>query len=136
LCERYGSSRRTGYKWRDRYDVSGPAGLLEGSRAPHGCPIGWTRGWRRRSWRRGASIRAGAPKLLAWLEERRPEVEWPAASTAGDLLRRRGLVQPRRRRHHWQHPGAPGLVTAAANDLWTTDFKGSSGPVTGNTVIR
>ena len=38
LCERYGISRRTGYKWLERYEVNGPAGLSEGSRAPHHCP--------------------------------------------------------------------------------------------------
>ena len=38
LCERYGISRRTGYKWRDRYEAKGPAGLQERSRAPHHCP--------------------------------------------------------------------------------------------------
>ena len=63
-------------------------------------------------------------KLLAWLNERRPERIWPAASTVGDLLKRRGLVPSRRRRRHWQHPAAPTVVTEAANDLWTTDFKG------------
>ena len=37
LCERYGISRRTGYKWLDRYETDGPAGLAERSRAPHHC---------------------------------------------------------------------------------------------------
>ena len=66
----------------------------------------------------------GPRKLLAWLEERRPTANWPAASTVGDLLKGRGLVQARRRRRHWQHPGAPTVVTRAPNDLWTTDFNG------------
>jgi len=125
LCQRYGISRRTGYKWLDRYEASGPAGLLEGSRAPHGCPH------RIDAAVAGAIVEArrqhpswGPRKLLAWLDERRPDLDLPAASTAGDLLRRRGLVQPRRRRRHWQHPGAPRMVTEAANDLWTVDFKG------------
>ena len=38
LCERYGVSRKTGYKWVDRYEQEGPAGLSERSRAPHHCP--------------------------------------------------------------------------------------------------
>src|SRR5437879_4468012 len=38
LCERYGISRRTGYKWLERYEAEGPAGLKERSRAPHHCP--------------------------------------------------------------------------------------------------
>ena len=32
LYERYGISRRTGYKWLDRYEVLGPTGLVERSR--------------------------------------------------------------------------------------------------------
>jgi putative transposase len=38
LCARYGISRRTGYKWLERYEADGPAGLTERSRAPHHCP--------------------------------------------------------------------------------------------------
>ena len=38
LCGRYGISRRTGYKWLARYEVTGPAGLTERSRAQHHCP--------------------------------------------------------------------------------------------------
>ena len=39
LCARYGiSRRRTGYKWLDRYEADGPAGLQERSRAPRHCP--------------------------------------------------------------------------------------------------
>src|SRR3546814_2516910 len=34
LCRRYGVSRRIGYKWRDRYEAEGPAGLVDRSRAP------------------------------------------------------------------------------------------------------
>lgn len=125
LCDRYGISRRTGYKWLDRYEARGPAGLLERSRAPRHCPhrmetavaAAVTEARRQHpSW--------GPRKLLAWLEERRPALALPAASTAGDLLKRGGLVQGRRRRRQWAHPGAPTIVTAAANDLWTTDFKG------------
>src|SRR3546814_12656441 len=34
-CRRYGVSRRIGYKWRDRYEAEGPAGVVDRSRAPH-----------------------------------------------------------------------------------------------------
>ena len=33
LCERYGVSRKTGYKWLARYEREGPDGLREQSRA-------------------------------------------------------------------------------------------------------
>jgi hypothetical protein len=36
LCDRYGVSRKTGYKWIDRYQAEGPAGLADRSR--QNCP--------------------------------------------------------------------------------------------------
>jgi len=38
LCDLYGVSRRTGYKWIDRYLRLGPAGLEERSRRPRHSP--------------------------------------------------------------------------------------------------
>ena len=38
LCEHYGISRKTGYKWIERYERGGPTGLAERSRRPHVCP--------------------------------------------------------------------------------------------------
>ena len=38
LCDRYGISRKTGYKWIDRYQAEGPAGLADRSRRPHSSP--------------------------------------------------------------------------------------------------
>jgi len=34
LCARYGISRETGYVWKRRFDLEGPAGLEQRSRAP------------------------------------------------------------------------------------------------------
>jgi transposase len=38
LCERYYISRKTGYKWLDRFEEEGPGGLEERSRRPLHCP--------------------------------------------------------------------------------------------------
>ena len=38
LCEEYGVSRKTGYKWLARFRAEGPGGLAERSRAPHVVP--------------------------------------------------------------------------------------------------
>jgi len=38
LCARYGVSRKTGYKWLDRYHEEGRRGLRERSHVPHHCP--------------------------------------------------------------------------------------------------
>jgi transposase InsO family protein len=125
LCARFGISRRVGYKWLARYDAEGKAGLHDRSRAPHHCPhriddavaglLVATRR-KRRAW--------GPEKLLDYLRPRYPGIDWPAVSTVGDLLERRGLVTPRRRRYKAAHPGVGPPVTRAPNDLWTADFKG------------
>ena len=125
LCARFGISRRVGYKWLARYDAEGKAGLRDRSRAPHRCPhriddvvaellVAARR--KRRAW--------GPEKLLDYPRPRYPGIDWPAVSTVGDLLKRRGLVTARRRRYKPAHPGVGPPVTHAPNDLWTADFKG------------
>lgn len=124
LCERYGISRKTGYKWLSRYEASGVAGLEDRSRATHHRPHGL-----------GSEImgpilalRAAHPtwgprKLLARLEMDFPAVVWPAASTVGDHLRREGLVRQRRQRRPGP-AGCPLLMPEAVNESWSADFKG------------
>ena len=38
LCRKFAISRKTGYKWLDRYDTGGRPALGDRSRAPHHCP--------------------------------------------------------------------------------------------------
>jgi putative transposase len=38
LCRRFGVSRPTGYKWLERYQQLGPAGLEDRSHRPDSCP--------------------------------------------------------------------------------------------------
>ncbi len=126
LCARYGISRKTGYELVHRYEAAGAAGLTPRSRAPHRHGRAMAAGVReaiidlrdeRRHW--------GPKKLRARLALLHPETAWPAASTIGDLLRREGLVAPRRRRRA-PLPGAPRetLAVTGANDEWCLDFKG------------
>lgn len=125
ICERFEISRKTGYKWRARYEESGPEGLVDLSRRPHHSPLATPRRvgealeeLRRRhpSW--------GAGKLLAILEGRHPGWELPSRSTGCELLRRAGLVRQRRRRSRLGHPGPPLSEMNAPNAVWSADFKG------------
>jgi putative transposase len=125
LCARCAVSRKTGYKWVDRYDQGGRPALADRSRAPHQCPhkiagpvaqLLLTARRQHPDW--------GPEKLLQWLTPRHPAITWPAVSTAGDLLARHGLVKQRRRRRPPQHPGVVPPTTTAPNDLWAADFKG------------
>jgi len=70
----------------------------------------------------------GPRKLRAYLDWKRPDTLWPAASTIGALLHRHGLVRPRRRPGggpaRWAPLDQPLTRAQAPNDVWTTDFKG------------
>ena len=125
LCDRYGISRKTGYKWCARYAAEGPAGLLEHSRCPHTSP----RATREAVVTALLALRArhprwGGKKLVVVLARRRPELPALAPSTAAALLKRHGCVTPPRRRRALGHPGRPTTPMTAPNAAWTADFKG------------
>jgi putative transposase len=125
LCDVYGVSRKTGYKWLERFRAGGPSALQDRSHAPLHRPhpvapelVERLVQLRRQhpSW--------GPRKLLGRLVVLSPERVWPATSTVGEILRRHGLVQ-RRRRHARAGRYALGLVEASApNVVWCADFKG------------
>jgi transposase InsO family protein len=125
LCDCFGISRKTGYKWVKRYDAGGVEALQELSRAP-GCHPNAT----------PAEIVAkilaarqqhplwGPKKLLIVLERRFPNVEFPSRNTVGEILRRNHLVLERRRRRR-SPPHRERLRTyTSPNSVWCADFKG------------
>ncbi len=125
LCQRYGVSRKTGYKWIERYENEGFAGLCDRSRAPHHSPRQVTGSIAE------AAVAArrehpswGPRKLRAWLSARDPQVVWPAASTLGVLFDEAGLTVPRRRRERVPPRSAPFAGCEGPNAVWTADFKG------------
>lgn len=125
LCERYGISRQAGYKRLKRYEAEGVEGLMDRSHAPKHCPhkinaevaealIQLRR--QKPDW--------GPRTLLARLAIDRPDLRLPAASTAGDLLAREGLVKPRRRRAKPAVSPGGAIRTSRPNEIWSADYKG------------
>lgn len=124
LAERFSISRKTAYKWIDRFTEYGERGYRELSRRPHSCP-----------WQtdpvvveelvelRKAHPSWGSRKLLDLMHRRHRNWELPAASTASLILARRGLVRSPRR-HRRAHPGCPQTVAAEPNEIWAADYKG------------
>jgi putative transposase len=125
LCRRYGVSRKTGYKWLERYTEQGVEGLRDQSRAPLHHPnevlpeVAEAVVELRRQhplW--------GPEKLQARLQRDAPEIVWPAPSTIGELLKRKGMTVPPKR-HRRVGPSLNPLHQAeAANQVWCIDFKG------------
>ena len=125
LCRRFGISRQIGYKWRNRVAESGDAGLREKSRAPHHQFQEMLEEVAEEILRlRRGHPRWGPRKLKAWLERKAPEIQWPAASTIGELLKREGLVADRRKRLRTPRYSEPLQHADQSNRVWCADFKG------------
>jgi len=124
LCDRFGISRKTGYKWLERYRRLGPEGLEDLPRAPlvHGRATA-ADVVARIVGEKAAHPAWGPKKIISRLKREMPFGVWPAVSTAGEILKRHGLVGVRRRR--WRAAGnGPWPRPEAANAVWTGDHKG------------
>lgn len=127
LCQEFGISRKTGYKFWERYKARGPEGLCDLSRRPIRSPrrtpmamVELILGLKseRPTW--------GAPKLREYLVRKHADIQLPTVPTIHGILKRNGLVQKRKRR-----PRVDDLVsrsgtrqTAIPNELWCADYKG------------
>jgi transposase InsO family protein len=125
LCTTYGISRPTADKWIKRYQQDGVKGLEERSRAAHCHPNETSEEIRqmlietklyRQNW--------GPKKVLDYLRDSGPDLDWPADSTAGAILQRAGLVKRRVRRQHVSPYSEPFATCRAPNQTWSADFKG------------
>ena len=125
LCRRHGISRETFYVWKRRRESGEARWFEEKSHAVAHCSHATSE----RLADRIIAVRRrfahfGPKKIKAWLEREAPEVAWPAASTIGDILKRAGLVEVRRRRRRAIAQGAVAVPATAANAEWGIDFKG------------
>ena len=124
LCREFGISRKTGYKFWDRYQTVGFYGLSDRPRRPYRyanqLPVQLEQEILRikrdkPSW--------GAPKIREILARRYPDVHSPAKSTIHCILDRHGLVT-RHKKRRFKAQGTPLVSTKTPNDLWCADFKG------------
>jgi transposase InsO family protein len=123
----FGIAPKTGYKWLHQFEASGRVGLQDRSRRPRGNrrAIEGTAIAQRLLKLRADHPHWGPKKLVAYIEEF--ERNWgrlPAASTVGDLLKRRGLVAARKRLRHQSPQREPFRHAEKPNDVWSMDFKG------------
>ncbi|WP_299881241.1 integrase core domain-containing protein [uncultured Cocleimonas sp.] len=125
LCACYGISRPTGYKWRDRFMEGVMYNLTHRNRMPlHSsnqtpdeiCELIINKKLKHPHW--------GPKKLLDNLKKHDPSLILPADSTAGEILKRAGLVKKRRKR--WSVPANEHAFTETKsnNQVWVVDYKG------------
>ena len=125
LCREYGISRKTGYKWRERFVAHGLSGMEEASRRPHRHPEELSEAVVCEIIRLKEAHRHWGPKKIRWLYERQHSGVVPSESSFKRVLKRAGLVQPRQRRRA-KEGGRLGMgrQAQAPNEVWTVDFKG------------
>ena len=129
LCQDFGISEKTGYKWKKRFYEHGQSGLMEQSRASNSHPneidgdtaaelIGL----------KLAHSAWGPKKIRALYEKAYPHKQVPSLSSVKRILDKSGLVNRRKVR-----PAASSdcprlqqqIKAEAPNDVWCIDFKGS-----------
>jgi transposase InsO family protein len=126
LCEQFGISRKTGHKWLGRYEERGFEGLEERSRAPRSVARRTPEDVERLivSEKR-LHLTWGAKKIQRVLMIKHRLERPPVVSTVGEVLKRHGMVEARKRR------GAVFKVERGAltppercNHVLGVDFKG------------
>ena len=124
LCQEYGVSTKTGYKWKERFLREGLAGMEEESRRPKSSPEQLPEEEVCEIVRLKLAHLSWGPRKIRELYVRR-HGEVASESTFKRVLERAGLTQ-KRRRHRSTETGrlCSGRRAAVANEVWTVDFKG------------
>ncbi len=121
LCDAFGISRKTGYKWRERFAAEGVEGLRDRSRRPRNSPA-------RTSDEVEAQVLSvrdehpswGARKIAKILSNRGVS-EVPAPSTITAILARHGRISEE---ESLKRKAFIRFERARPNELWQMDFKG------------
>jgi putative transposase len=126
LAKQFGVSRKTAHKWLKRFANEGALGLNELSRTPHLYPRATPTEVVLAVIRAKQAHPTWGPAKLKPGPDEVPEVinAWPAVSTRGRILYRRGLVTRHKRRVRTIPWSQPFLNADRPNSVWCADFKG------------
>ena len=125
LCREFGISRKTGYKFYNRYKDNGIEGLFDRTRRPirfgNQLPIQIETALLRL---KREKPRFGARKIRELFKRKYPDYKLPALSTVHAVFDRNGLVTKKARRRKYKSTGTALSIPKNPNDLWCTDYKG------------
>ena len=121
----HGISRKTVYKWIERYQRNRDEGLRDLSSRP----ITYARATPTETVHEILKAKTryetwGSRKILKWLTDHHPEQQWPVNSTVHEILRRHGKVKARRKKRRTPPYTEPFEKVARPNDVWSVDYKG------------
>ena len=118
VCRRFGVSRKTGYKWLERYKAGGTDALQDRSRKPRRSPKQVSRAVAEAVIALRVETAWGGRKLRRRLQDLGHQ-DVPAASTCTEILRRAELLKR-------DVPAGPmqRFERALPNELWQMDHKG------------
>ncbi len=124
LCEEYGISTKTGYKWKQRFEENGLGGLHDQSRRPKRHPNELSEAEICEIVRIKMAHRSWGPRKVREVY-RRTHGEASSESSFKRILDKAGLVNKRRKRKRRENQRLIHQIPAKApNDIWTVDFKG------------
>jgi len=124
-CRRFGISRKSGYVLLARYEREGAGGLEPRSRAVHHHPNATEQSMIAQLLEmKGRYPKLSAGKVLDRLRMEGQAQGLPARSTVGELFKRYGLIQPRKRTAVRAGQGSALSNPSTPNALWSVDFKG------------
>jgi transposase InsO family protein len=124
ICKQFGISRKTGYKWYQRFLEQGEGGLNDLSKAPNMPNICYSDKQidkaidlklRHRTW--------GPKKILIKLKEYYPDQNWPSPTRLYEIFKDYHLVTSRRIKGRVPATAPLGDLTDC-NNTWAVDFKG------------
>jgi transposase InsO family protein len=117
-CRKFGISRKTGYKWLQRYRSAPEQPLADHSRRPGSSPRRTELEIETQILQVRQEFGWGPRKIRAWLQQRGVAV--PSTRTVGNILQRRGVIP--------SPADAPRCVQfferSSPNQLWQCDHKG------------
>jgi transposase InsO family protein len=136
LCQRYGISRKTGYKWLGRYRKQGSEGLADHSRRPKKSPGQLPTAKEQALVSLRSSYPSWGARKIRRLLKNQGEKTVPASSTITAVFHRHGLIDASSKaaKPNWQR-----FEREVPNSLWQMDFKGPlptvRGPAQALTVL-